>query len=380
MHSIGSMAPSRSRNRPNRRRSGQTSFFSVLYRRPMSTRRIALSLYACLGLALGVGCSSTADHGILGEEHGNARVAREAAIDFGLLADPELDLYMNEIGQRLVFSLPRPSFAYSFRVVNEVQPKAWVRPGGFGYLSRGLLSLANNEDEVACVLGHEIIHAEQRHVAPRQASNEDANPVLRSWYRAARRGAYSREMERVADEGGQHLCAAAGYDPIAMATLLASLRRAERSRFGFSLQPGFLAIHPGLQERMAINSARAGKIAWKRDPRIGDPRQALLDRIEGIDIGQRPQSGLFVEHRFLDPTRDFQIAFPAAWQRSASHRVVGAQSPDTGAIVFLKSDQQAGDPQTLAEEWLEAHDDDDLRVESSRKVLPDTIRAAARRM
>lgn len=188
MHSIGSMAPSRSRNRPNRRRSGQTSFFSVLYRRPMSTRRIALSLYACLGLALGVGCSSTADHGILGKEHGNARVAREAAIDFGLLADPELDLYMNEIGQRLVFSLPRPSFAYSFRVVNEAQPKAWVRPGGFGYLSRGLLSLANNEDEVACVLGHEIIHAEQRHVAPRQASNEDANPLLRSWHRAARRG------------------------------------------------------------------------------------------------------------------------------------------------------------------------------------------------
>lgn len=175
-------------------------------------------------------------------------------------------------------------------------------------------------------------------------------------------------MERVADEGGQHLCAAAGYDPIAMATLLASLRRAERSRFGFSLQPGFLAIHPGLQERIAINCARAGKIAWKRNPRIGDPRQALLDRIEGIDLGQRPQSGLFVEHRFLDLTRDFQIAFPAGWQRSASHRVFGAQSPDTGAIVFLMSDQQAGDPQTLAEEWLEAQDDDDLRVESSRSV------------
>ncbi|MBW1885017.1 MAG: hypothetical protein JRJ58_15905, partial [Deltaproteobacteria bacterium] len=146
------------------------------------------------------------------------------------------------------------------------------------------------------------------------------------------------------------------------------LRQAERHRFGFSRQLSFLDTHPGLQDRTAINSARAGKISWRRDPGIGDPRAALLDRTEGIDIGQRPQSGVFVEHRFLHPVRDFQIAFPAGWQLSASHRVVGAQSSDSGAIVFLTADQETGDPQSRAEEWFEALDDDDVRVESSRSV------------
>jgi predicted Zn-dependent protease len=182
-------------------------------------------------------------------------------------------------------------------------------------------------------------------------------------------------MEREADEGGQQLCAAAGYDPMGMSTLLRSLRRAERQRFGFSRQPSFLDTHPGLQERTTVNSARAGKISWQRDPRIGDPRASLLARTEGIDAGQRPQSGVFIENRFLHPVLDFQITFPSGWRQSVSNRVVGAQSPDAGAIVFLTVDQEAGDPKTRAEEWLEALDDEDVRVDSAGPVTVGRIPA-----
>jgi predicted Zn-dependent protease len=341
----------------------------------MYTRRIALCLSACAWLVVGAACSggpSSGERSVLGTQWDNARGGREAANaiedEVGLLGDAELDRYVSGIGERLVLGLKRPLFTYSFQIVNDAQPNAFVLPGGFIYLSRGLLALANNEDELACVLGHELAHAELGQTARPRVSGERPNPLLRAWRRAARGGSFSIEMEHRADERGQRICAAAGYNPIGMATLLASLRQAERHRFGFSRQLSFLDTHPGLQNRAAVNSARAGKISWKRDPRIGDPRAALLDRIEGLDIGQRPQSGVFVEQRFLHPVLDFQIAFPNGWQKSASHRVIGAQSPDSGAIIFLIADQMAGDPQSRAEEWLEALDDDDVRVESSRSV------------
>lgn len=165
---------------------------------------------------------------------------------------------------------------------------------------------------------------------------------------------------------GQGLCAAAGYDPMGMSTLLRSLRQVERIRFGQSRQPTFLDTHPSLQERAATNSSRAGKIAWQRDPRIGDPQAALLRRTDGIDVEQRPQSGLFIENRFLHPILDFQITFPSGWERSLNNRVVGARSPGSGAIVFLTGDQPAGDPRTRAEEWLASLEGDEVRVEQSR--------------
>jgi predicted Zn-dependent protease len=341
----------------------------------MYTQRIALCLSACAWLLVGAACSggpSSGERSVLGTHRNDTRDGRGSANEIedeiGLLGDAELDRYVSEIGQRLVLGLKHPLFTYSFQVVNDAQPNAFVLPRGFIYLSRGLLALANNEDELACVLGHELAHAEQGQTARQQVSGERRNPLLRAWRRAARNASFSIAMEHRADEGGQRICAAAGYDPMGMATLLASLRTAERHRFGFSRQLSFMDTHPGVQERAAINSARAGKIAWERDPRIGDPRAALLDRIEGIDIGQRAQSGVFVEHRFLHPVLDFQIAFPAGWQKSASHRVIGAQSPNSGAIVFLTADQMTGDPRSRAEEWFDALDDDDVRVESSQSV------------
>jgi predicted Zn-dependent protease len=250
--------------------------------------------------------------------------------------------------------------------VNEAQPNAFIRPGGFVFLTRGLLVLLNDEDELACVLGHEIIHVEQRHSPREQALDDEVNPVLGPWNRVARRARYTQAMEREADLLGQGLCAAAGYDPIAMSTLLRSLRQVERIRFGFSQRPTFLDTHSSSQQRAAINSSQAGKITWQRDPRIGDPRAALLRRTDGIDVGQRPQSGIFMENRFLQPALDFQISFPSGWELSANNRVVGARSPETGAIVFLTADQPAGDPKTRAEEWLSSLADEEVRVERSR--------------
>ena len=117
--------------------------------------------------------------------------------------------------------------------------------------------------------------------------------------------AYSRDAERDADQGGQILCAAAGYSPMGMSTLLRSLDQRQRMQLGYARSTGYYDSHPGARERAAVNAIRAAEIRWRRDPSIGDSRQAILDHTKGIPIGQRPETGIFRESVFLHPNLDF---------------------------------------------------------------------------
>jgi predicted Zn-dependent protease len=340
---------------------------------PLALPIIGRILLAGLGIGVLLSCSgSGGDWTALTTPPDNERIRRDSAeaveTTMGLVGDKALDAYMESIGRQVLRGLRKPRFEYSFQVINEVEPNAFVLPDGSIYVSRGLLAFGNNEDELACVLGHEIAHAEKLHVARPERFEDGNNPLLSTWRRAVRQVSYSPQMEREADDLGQRLCAAAGYDPMGLSSFLQNLRRAERVRFGFSRQQSFLETHPGLQERAAVNAARAGKISWKRDPESGDPRLALLRRIDGLDIGERPQSGVFVENRFFHPVLDFQITFPAGWELSVNNRVVGARSRATGAIVYLTADQAAGDPWTRGEEWLARFLGQDLQVEGTQSV------------
>jgi predicted Zn-dependent protease len=283
-----------------------------------------------------------------------------------LLDDEALDTYLTAVGRRVFEAIRTPRFRYSFRVVEEAQPNAFALPDGSVFVTRGLLVLMNDEDELACLLGHEIAHVEQRHTARHQPSSLPVSPLLGPWRRAAERAPYTQVMEEEADFLGQQLCAAAGHDPMGLSTLLRSLRQVERIQFGLSRQPSFMVTHPGLQNRATLNAARAREMTWRRDPRIGDPRAALLQETEGIDVGQRPQSGVFIDNRFLDPVLGYQITFPNGWVRSANNSVVGARSPDTGAVVFLVADRPAGDPKTRAEEWLAGLTGNEIQVERAQ--------------
>jgi predicted Zn-dependent protease len=174
-----------------------------------------------------------------------------------LLGDEALDTYVTAVGRRVFEAIRTPRFRYSFRVVEEAQPNAFALPDGSVFVTRGLLVLLNDEDELACLLGHEIAHVEQRHTARHQPSSLPVSPLLGPWRRAAERAPYTQVMEEEADFLGQQLCAAAGHDPMGLSALLRSLRQVERIQFGISRQPSFLATHPGLQNGATLNAARA---------------------------------------------------------------------------------------------------------------------------
>ena len=193
---------------------------------------------------LAAGCSSSGKkkdkpkRTVLATSYDDSRVGEESsravAAQMGILDDAELNAYVSRIGRKLLRGIPRRSFNYQFSVVDQIEPNAFALPGGYIFLSRGLLALANNEDELACVIGHEITHAAHRHAALQQEMSQRISPLSMGWMRAKTLSAYGRDMERDADQGGQMLCAAAGYDPMGMSTFLDALGQWERYRVGFS--------------------------------------------------------------------------------------------------------------------------------------------------
>lgn len=351
--------------------------------RPVRLARRLAVLSLCVAMGLPLGCASSGrrkadDEGrpkrtILMTSRDDEIAGREASesveSEIGILDDPMLTAYVEGIGRRLLRGLPYRQFAFRFAIVDQMEPNAFALPGGYIYVSRGLLALANSEDELACVLGHEIIHATRRHAAQQQAVERSLPGLSLPRSRAQTLAAYGRDMEREADELGQRLAAAAGYDPMGMATFMRRLDQRERLLIGAPRNPTFLDTHPGTRERATVNAMRSGELRWSRDPSLGDTRLRLLDRIDGMVIGDRPETGVFVDEWFLHPELDFEVRFPKGWRQQNSNRVVGAASPRRDAAVYLTSDMPSGDLVALADEFAEKQAKEvRVRVEERSRV------------
>ncbi|MEE8473800.1 MAG: M48 family metalloprotease [Myxococcota bacterium] len=340
--------------------------------------RLAVCLGVCAGLA--IACKGTQPEPterkrtvVLSTEFHDERAGTEASKEvqeqIGLVNSPELVKYVQGIGKRLVRYAPRRSFDYHFSVVNQFEPNAFALPGGYVYLTRGLLALINSEDELANVLGHEIAHSANRHAAAQQEFARRQNPFTLPWVRMSNLASYGRDQERAADQGGQTMAAKAGYDPAGMVTFLSRLGGVERLVSGISRVPSLASTHPGTIERVADCAARARAIPWRRDPSVETGLAAYLARVEGIALGVNPAEGVFEGDRFLHPDLDFHIQFPHGWRPQNSHVAVGAISPRGDAVIFLKGHGVARDAKLAAEEFVQAHEKEyGLRVTRAQHV------------
>ena len=275
-------------------------------------------------------------------------VAKEIEAEMGLYESPELTTYVAEIGRRLVGYAPLRPFQYEFLILDQMEPNAFSLPGGHIYVSRGLIALANSEDELAGVLGHEIIHAAERHVAAQQEMSRRGNPFVIPYLRMAKMAAYSQDAERSADRGGQELAAKAGYDPKALSTFLEHLGDSERLEIGYSRLTSYFSTHPGTTERVAATAADAVPMQWKRDPVRADGREEHLRHIDGIVLGTDPAEGIFRESEFLHPDMDFRILFPYGWELLNSPQAVGATTQGGNVRILLTAQsatrQEQADP------------------------------------
>lgn len=314
-----------------------------LRRAPSATRLAGLLAgllaAACVGTAPPSEAPARKRTVLLSTEYDDVAAGEEAAqeieAEMGIYDDPDLTAYIGEIGRRLVPFAPRRPFQYDFEIVDQMVPNAFALPGGHIYVSRGLLALANTEDELAGVLGHEIIHAAERHASAQQELARRTNPFLMPYIRMAILAGYSRDHERAADRGGQEIAAKAGYDPAALTEFLKRLGDTERLTVGYSRLPTYFDTHPGTTERVATTASDATTLEWTRPPGRPVGREPYLRKIEGVVLDTDPAEGIFRETEFIHPDLDFRILFPRGWTLVNTHQAVGAISPDGKARIYM---------------------------------------------
>lgn len=301
------------------------------------------------------------------DQMAGAEAAEEVARTMGILTDSPAVSYVKAVGKRMARFAPHSSFTYKFELVDQVVPNAFALPGGYIYLSRGLLALSNSEDELANVIGHEITHAVERHAAGQQAYEKRLNPFMMGYMRAAQIAAYGRDHERDADRGAQRMAALAGYDPEGLASFMRSLDFTTRLELGFSRLPSFFDTHPTTPERAATASSRAKQIQWERKPGISTGRDDHLRKLEGLVLGENPAGGVFVDNRFLHPDLDFSLRFPAGWRTINTHEALIGLSPDGNAQAVLRVVGAGDDPKAAAAAFLEEQAET-LRVKVTREL------------
>lgn len=199
-----------------------------------------------------------------------------------ILQNSEINQYVNQIGQRLVAQGNRAGIPYTFQVVDDRSVNAFATMGGFVYLNRGLLLLADNEAELASVIAHEIGHIEGRHAVEQMrktaiasglvgAAGLDRNVAANIGVELAFRRPNSRKDEFEADSFGLTTIRRAGYSQSAMVSFMSKLLRD-------GSVPTFLSTHPATSERIA----RLQQMVSANDPGGGLDRAAYRTRIRSI--------------------------------------------------------------------------------------------------
>jgi predicted Zn-dependent protease len=288
----------------------------------------------------------------------------------GVTDDPELAAYVSTLGDRLAAHSPRQDVEYHFAVIDTETPNAFALPGGYVYVTRGLLALTNSEDELANVIGHEIGHVAARHSVQRETrrvplaiitgigaaatsvvSDELGDLVggVGQLTGALVLAPYSRNQERQADEVGQRMAFAAGFDPDGMPEFMRTLAREEALMGGDPNRTSFLASHPSSPERARTTAELAAKLG-KPAPQNGVSREQYLAYLDGLLVGPDAREGVFLEERFLHPDLGFQLRFPKGWQTVNTERFIAAQ-PESGDAVSVLELDEANDPLAAAREF-----------------------------
>ncbi len=274
--------------------------------------------------------------------------------------------YVSSIGQKVAQNTERTDVQYRFYTIDSPIVNAFALPGGYIYISRGLLTLANSEAELAAVLGHEIGHVTGRHAAERmskgtlaglgtavlgaavgggvaQAASVGANLYLSS---------YSRSQEHQSDELGVRYLARAGYNPQAMADFLSSLdaqskleAKAAGKKAGGA---NYFSTHPLTTDRVREARAEATKF-----PAINvENRARYLTQINGLTYGDSSSQGFTRDNRFYHPQMGFTFSYPNGAKVTNGTSQVAINHPN-GTVIVFDAAKSSSDPMTfMTREWL----------------------------
>ncbi len=327
--------------------------------RPLGTLILAALLLGACATAPGTGRTiftggmSEADEKALGFEQ-HPKMTAEFG---GTYDDPNLGAYVSSIGALLASTSELPNLDFTFTVLDSPVVNAFALPGGYVYVTRGLLAIAENEAQLAGVMAHEIGHVTARHSAERYGQSVMANIAtaglgILGGAAAANVGqtigglavrSYSRDQEFESDMLGVRYLTRAGYDSAAMGGFLGQLRA--NSRLEAELagrdpdqvdEVSLLQTHPRTLDRIQRAVAQA---AVKNPPNPIIARDLYLSKLDGMIFGDNPDQGLIKGQRFIHPALRFEFTVPPGFRLANSASTVVAANKEGAFIVFDRADK-----------------------------------------
>ncbi len=277
---------------------------------------------------------------------------------YGLYNDQGLQTYVQSVGAKIAKNTERPDVQYQFFLLDSPVVNAFALPGGYIYLTRGLLSLSNSEAEMAAVLAHETGHITARHSAERYSRGVVStlgaailSSAIGSDTVSSALGlgndlyikSYSRGQENQADSLGIRYLSRAGYDPTAMTSFLRNLQNdssleAKLAGKDSSEPVTYFSTHPATQERVAKTVSEASQ--YVKQGIVN--RDGYLQKISGMVYGESSKDGFVRGQNFYHPDLGFQFSVPQGYRIINQPTQVIATSKADGAVIVLDMQSNAG--------------------------------------
>jgi predicted Zn-dependent protease len=278
----------------------------------------------------------------------------EVRKEMGVYSDRTLQQYVSDIGLRLAQVSERPNLPWHFTIVDVPAINAFALPGGYIYITRGIMPFLQDEAQLAGVLGHEIGHVTARHASQQYSRATGAQlglilgsifvPATRPFAQLGESGLgllmlkYSRDDEAQADSLGVKYVARAGWDPDGIPQMLTTLGRIEEASDNKGV-PNWLQTHPAAEDRVQRVQAAVGE-AERGAERFRTDHDGYLSRMDGIVFGDNPDQGVVRGATFLHANLRFAIEFPPGWDVMNGQTQVVAKEPGEQPVMLLQMIQR----------------------------------------
>jgi predicted Zn-dependent protease len=336
-------------------------------------------LSAALGLSLLCACGSSVVNPVSGETEMSAmseeqeiaegaKAHQQVLTEYSVYDNKGVQDYVNALGQRLAAQSHRANLQWHFTVLDSPEINAFALPGGYVYVTRGIMAYMASEADLAGVMGHEIGHVTARHGAQRATSQQHAGlgvfaanilgAVLESQgYSGAGQlagqvsqtvaagyiASYGRDQELQADGLGAEYLARNHYDPQNMVEVITVLKNQERFAADQAKAEGkpaptgggWLASHPSNDQRLELIKERASQYG-KSTQYVEDGHARYLKLIQGIAFGESANQGLVRGRNFYHSALGIAITAPAGWRMQNSAEQLALLNPAGDAALVLK--------------------------------------------
>ena len=274
----------------------------------------------------------------------------------GIYSDRPAEIMVARIVGRLLAAANQPNAQFQVTILDTSEVNAFALPGGYIYVTRGILALASDTSELAAVLAHEIAHVTLRHArarTDRTRTTAIVDRVITSVFggdtstdaTASRTreqlAAFGQAQELEADREGIKFSGKAGYDPQAASRFLGVMGRFATFSAGSGQgTEGFLSSHPSTPARIQKAIDTASTMFGKAG--LGEvDRDGYLASITGLTFGDSPSQGSILGRRFVHPASKFTFTVPEGYSLQTAQSAVVGVAGDGEAVRFDSAEVQA---------------------------------------